>query len=174
VSIRVELDRIVAYSDHERDKWKAWIVSDPGRLEVPFQPGGRFPTVGGLFDHLFLVERRHLSRLEGGMPPDATGVAAGDYVALFEYGALVRADMRKYLQELDEAEADEIMTFSVRSGPFSAQPATFSMTRRKLVLHMVLHEIRHLAQVAYAARLAGLEPPGAHDYFFFEEAGNSP
>jgi uncharacterized damage-inducible protein DinB len=43
------------------------------------------------------------------------------------------------------------------------------MTRGKLALHIVLHETRHLAQVALAARLAGHEPPGSHDYFYFSE-----
>ena len=43
------------------------------------------------------------------------------------------------------------------------------MTRRKLLLHILLHEMRHLAQLAYAARIAGHEPPGEHDIFYFEE-----
>jgi len=42
------------------------------------------------------------------------------------------------------------------------------MTRRRLVTHILLHEIRHLAQLAYAARLAGVEPPGQHDIFYFD------
>ena len=41
------------------------------------------------------------------------------------------------------------------------------MSRRRLTSHILLHEIRHLAQVAYAARLAGHEPPGEHDIFYF-------
>jgi uncharacterized damage-inducible protein DinB len=40
------------------------------------------------------------------------------------------------------------------------------MTRRKLATHVVLHEVRHLAQVAHAARAAGIEPPGEHDLLF--------
>jgi hypothetical protein len=35
---------------------------------------------------------------------------------------------------------------------------------------VLLHETRHLAQVAYAARLAGDEPPGRHDIVFFPES----
>jgi hypothetical protein len=33
----------------------------------------------------------------------------------------------------------------------------------------VLHEIRHLAQVAYAARQVAQECPGQHDIFYFPE-----
>jgi uncharacterized damage-inducible protein DinB len=167
MSIVVEIDRLLAYSEYERTKWKAWIASDPSRLALPFQPGGRFPTLNSLFDHLFLVERRHLSRLEGAVPPDSTGVAPGDWQALFEYGELVRADLRHYARELDATEGEEVLTWTVTSGP--APPGSYSMTRRKLAIHILLHEVRHLAQVAYAARLAGHEPPGAHDYFYCPE-----
>jgi uncharacterized damage-inducible protein DinB len=161
VSISIDCARLFDYSEHERAKWKTWIAADPSRLALPFQTGGRFPTVASLFDHLFLVERRHLSRLEGGVPPEATGIPHGDWQALFEYGDLVRADFRHYAEELDAAEADEVLTFTLQGG------ATFSITRRKLAVHILLHEIRHLAQLAYAARLAGLDPPGEHDYLFF-------
>ena len=53
------------------------------------------------------------------------------------------------------------MTFAVQTG-------SFTMTRRKLALHIVLHEARHLAQIAFAARRSGGEPSGKHDLFYFE------
>ena len=96
----------------------------------------------------------------GGVPPDATGVPAGDCDALFEYADLVRADLRRYLADLDEDEERHPMTVVTRQG-------TRTMTRRELVAHILLHEIRHLAQIAYAVRLAGQGPPGQHDIFYF-------
>ena len=168
MSAALDLDRLVGYSDHERTKWKAWVAADPSRLALPFQPNGRFPTIGSLFDHLFLVERRHLSRMEGAAPPDGTGIAQGDWKALFEYGDLVRNDLRRYVQELDAVEGEEIISWTVLSG--GAFPAgTYTISRRRLTAHILLHEVRHLAQIAFAARLAGQEPPGQHDYFYFPE-----
>jgi len=41
-----------------------------------------------------------------------------------------------------------------------------TVLRRKLATHILLHEVRHFAQIAYAVRVAGHEPPGEHDYFF--------
>ena len=151
---------LVAYSEHERGKWKAWIAEDPSRLALPVQPGGRFPTINSVLDHLFLVERRHLARLEGSTPPDTTGCAPGDWEALFDYASFVRADYRKYIEDLDAEEAAQPMTFTLPSGP------TMTVTRRKLALHILLHEIRHLAQIALAARAAGVPPPGEHDLLF--------
>jgi len=159
MSVTAGLPDLLVYSDHERGKWRAWIEAEPSRLDLPFQAGGRFPTVWSLFDHVFLVERRHLSRMEGATPPESTGVAAGDVAALFEYAELVRADFRRFVTEFDDATAAQTFTFSIPSG-------THTMTRRKLATHVVLHEVRHLAQIALAARLAGVAPPGEHDLFF--------
>jgi len=164
VRVAVALAPLIAYSDHEREKWRQWIAADPARMRIPFQTGGRFADVAALLDHVFLVERRHLARLEGATPPPATGVPSGDWGAMFEYGDLVRADFRAYLDALDEATASQTM---VITGLQSS--ADVVMTRRRLVTHILLHEIRHLAQLAYAARLAGVEPPGQHDIFYFDE-----
>jgi uncharacterized damage-inducible protein DinB len=72
--------------------------------------------------------------------------------ALFEHANLVRADYRKFVTELDEVTAKTTMTVKAQSG-------TKDMTRRRLAIHIVVHEIRHLAQVAYAVRAAGRARP---------------
>ena len=160
MSTGLALTELLDYSDHERAKWKAWVQANPTRLNMPFQAGARFPTVWSVVEHIFLIERRHLARLEGGTPPDSTGVATGDVAALFDYAELVRADLRQYVAGLDDSEAASTFTFSIPSG-------SFTMSRRKLSAHIIFHELRHWAQVAYAARVAGVDPPGEHDLFFF-------
>lgn len=164
MSIGVSLTTLLAYSDHERSKWRDWIAADPTRHRLPFQAGGRFPDTAAVLDHVFLVERRHLSRLEGAVPPPSTGIPAGDWAALFEYAALVRSDFRAYVDALDESAAGQtvVVTGLQSSGDVA-------MTRLRLATHILLHEIRHLAQLAFAARLAGHEPPGRHDLFYFGE-----
>ncbi len=164
MSATLRLEELIEYSDHERAKWRDWIAADRARLQIPFQPGGRFPTLGSLLDHVFLVERRHLARLEGATPPETTGVAAGDVEALFDYADLVRADFSRYVSDLDDQQAAETISFTIASAP-----GAFRMTRRKLATTIVLHETRHLAQAALAARNAGHEPPGEHDLLFFTE-----
>ena len=160
--ITAGLAELLSYSDHERAKWRAWLEADPSRLTLPVQDEGRFPTIGSLLDHMFLVERRHLARMEGATPPDSTGVAAGDVKGLFEYGELVRADFTRFVSTLDDATAAQRFTFTIPTGPQT-------MSRRKLATHVVLHEVRHLAQIALAARAAGVAPPGDHDLFFFAD-----
>lgn len=167
MSIALPLGWLLDYSDHERRKWRGWIEADPGRLTIPVQTSGRFQTVADLLDHVFLGERRHLSRLEGATPPDATGVPPGDIDALFEFAGLVRADFRRYTEDLDETAADDEMVLTL------ALPAvtTLRTTRRTVIAQVVLHEIRHFAQIALAARNAGHAPPGEHDILFFPHPG---
>lgn len=160
MSVSLSLTELLDYSDYERSKWKAWIQADPSRLDLTFQAGARFPTLWSVLDHVFLVERRHLARLEGGTPPDGTGIASGDWAGLLEYADLVRADLRQYVAGLDDAEALSTFTFTIPTG-------AVTMSRRKLAAHIVLHEVRHWAQVAHTARVAGIAPPGEHDLFFF-------
>lgn len=159
MSIGLDLLSLVTYGGHERLKWKAWFTADPSRLQIPFQRADRFPTIGSLLDHVFLVQRRHLSRLEGATPPESTGIPPGDVDALFEYAELVQADLLRYAADLDEAHAQERLTFSIQSGQVT-------VTRRKLLVHILVHEIRHMAQIASAGRAAGHNPPGQHDYLY--------
>ena len=162
MSVTIEFAQLLAYSDYERQKWRDCIAADPTRLSIVLQPGGRFPTAAELLDHIFLVERRHLCRLQGSTPPEETGVPPGDWRRLFEYADLVRADFRRYVSDLTNIVADGTLTWNA----IGIGPVTLS--RRRLVTHVFLHEVRHLAQLAGAARAAGIAPPGNHDLFLFE------
>jgi len=162
MSVTIDFERLVDYSDYERAKWREWIAADPRRMTIVLQPGGRFPTAAELLDHEFFVERRHLCRRQGATPPESSGVPLGDWARLFEYADLVRADFRHYVSELTDTVADGSLTFdAIGLGPVT-------MSRRKLLTHVLLHEVRHLAQLALAARTAGIEPPGKHDLFYCE------
>jgi uncharacterized damage-inducible protein DinB len=157
--LSLSFDELLRYTNDERDKWRAWFQSNPAAVDAPVQPGGRLPTVGKLIDHIFLVERRHLQRLTGDRLSDSTGLTGNNAPPLFDYGASVRRELEQYVAAQDDDEADQVRTFDVRD-------RQWSMTPRKLLFHILLHETRHWAQVALAVRLAGLEPPGDHDLFY--------
>jgi uncharacterized damage-inducible protein DinB len=159
VSANVDFQNLIAYTDHERAKWKAWLAADPSRLAIPFQNGARFPTVGSLLNHVFWVEERHLARLEGHPVPDTTGIPENNVIALYEFGDRVRGNLKQFVTTAGDR-MNEPITFSFRDSP------PFTVLRRKLAAHILLHEIRHFAQIAYAVRVAGQVPPGEHDYFF--------
>jgi uncharacterized damage-inducible protein DinB len=158
--VNLRYDEFLRYTQEERDKWRSWFVAHPDAMELEMQPGGRYPTIGSLIDHIFLVERRHLQRLRGTSLDTKTGLSGRHAPPLFDYGASVRRELEQLASELDDEVADEPRTFTVQSG------GDFVLTPRKLLFHIVLHETRHWAQIAFALRRAGLEPPGNHDLFY--------
>ncbi len=158
MTLTLTFDELLRYTNAERDKWRSWFVAHPEAIEAPVQPGGRFPTVGKLVDHIFLVERRHLQRLHSQPVVEQTGLTGNNAAPLFDYGASVRRELEQYAENGDY-DPDQARTFEMRG-------VAMSLTPRKLLFHVLLHETRHWAQIAMAVRLAGFEPPGDHDLLF--------
>lgn len=157
--MKFEFVEFLRYTQEERDKWRRWFVEHPDAMAVEVQPGARFATVGALIDHIFLVERRHLQRLQQAPLDTKTGLSGRHAPPLFDYGASVRRELEQFASDLDDDVADQPRTFTVQTGDFVLTP-------RKLLFHCLLHETRHWAQIALSLRRAGLEPPGNHDLFF--------
>ncbi|HJR59714.1 MAG TPA: DinB family protein [Vicinamibacterales bacterium] len=151
-------DELLRYTIDERDKWRRFFVAHPEAIELAL-PSPRFSTVGKLVDHIFLVERRHLQRLRGEPPSEQTGLTGNNAPPLFDYGASVRRELEQYVADLDEDVAGQVRTIEVRG-------QAWPMSARKLLFHILVHEIRHWAQIALAIRSAGLAPPGDHDLFY--------
>ena len=159
MTLTISLDELLAWTAEERAKWLPWLKANPNALDVTVQPGGRFPTVWPLIDHIFLVEHRHTLRLQGRELPAESGIKPGDVDALYAYAERGREGVKKYLPTLNEKDANTPRDVVVASG-------TYPLSPRKLLFHMALHEVRHWAQIAAAVRAAGLAPPGDHDLFY--------
>ena len=74
MALAMTFDELLRYTGEERDKWRVWFGRHAAAIDAPVQPGGRLPTVGKLIDHIFLVERRHLQRLQGEALSSETGL----------------------------------------------------------------------------------------------------
>jgi uncharacterized damage-inducible protein DinB len=155
----ITLDELLGWTAEERAKWRPWLKKHPGALDVPLQPGGRFPTVASLIEHIFLVEVRHTFRLQGKELPTSTGVAASDIDGLFTYAAHGREGVHRFLPTLLPGDLNKPRDVVLADG-------TYQLSPRKLLFHMTMHEVRHWAQIAAALRMAGFTPPGNHDLFF--------
>ncbi len=157
--IVLSFGELLRYTQGEREKWRAWLLRHPDAMELAVQPGGRHATVGKLIDHVFLVERRHLQRLTGSPIASETGLTGNNAPPLFDYGASVRRELEQFVADLDDEDADQVRPFELRGEQYPLSP-------RKLLFHILLHEVRHWAQLALAVRVAGLEPPGEHDLLY--------
>jgi uncharacterized damage-inducible protein DinB len=156
MALHLSYDELLRYTNDERDKWRRWLQLHPDAMDATLQREGQLPTVGKLIDHVFLVERRHLQRLTGDPVSESTGLTGNNAPPLFDYGASVRRELEQFAELIDEDEANEPRTIVF-------QDQTLAMSQRKLLFHILVHEIRHWAQIALAVRLAGFEPPGDHD-----------
>jgi len=152
-------DELLRYTNEERQKWHDWLLAHPVAMDAPVQPGGQFPTVGKLIDHIFLGEHRFLQRLTEARLSESTGLTGNNVPPLFAYGASVRRELEHYVSTLDADEAEQPRSYEIRG-------QTFQLSPRKTLFHVLLHETRHWAQVALAVRLSGLQPPGNHDLLF--------
>jgi uncharacterized damage-inducible protein DinB len=154
--LSITFDELLRYTNEERGKWRRWFAAHPQAMEAPVQPAGKHPTVGKLIDHIFLAERRLLQRLTDTPLSGSTGLTGNNAPPLFDYGSSVRRELEQFADSIDVDVADDIRTFQLLE-------RQIAMTSRKLMFHILLHEIRHWAQIALAVRLSGYEPPGDHD-----------
>ena len=144
------LDPLLDYTSWQREGWSAWFAGNPAALRAETGPhgDGRFPTVGDIVKHVFTVERRYVQRIAGLALTDFTDVAPDDVGPLFAAGRASRAELRQllatYAGDWYESRPFVIPTY-----------AELTASPRKIVLHTLVHEIRHWAQAAAACRIAG-------------------
>lgn len=156
--IALTLEELFAWTEEERGKWESWFADHPGALALSLK-GDKFGTVGGLIGHIFEAEWRQAHRFGGGPVPERKDPAGLDRVALFDYGRSTRAYIRGEASKLRDPDWSATIGFSTVNGPVE-------LTKRKLVLHLMLHETRHWAQIARTVREHDLAPPGRHDLMF--------
>lgn len=156
--IALSLEELLAWTEEERAKWEAWLPAHPGALAFVLK-GDRFGTVAGLIGHIFEAEMRQSHRFGGGPVPGRNDPDGGSVDSLFAAGRTSRAFFRAESAKLTGAAWEAMLSFETTSGQLH-------ITKRKLALHLPLHEMRHWAQIARTVREHDLAPPGKHDLMF--------
>jgi uncharacterized damage-inducible protein DinB len=149
---QVSLDDLLAYTEWERHKWHAWF-QEHGAHALTISAGphgdGRFPTLGHLVRHIFSAEKRYTDRLVGRSLTDPASIPTDNVDALFQFSRQSRQDLREFIDTFPAQDWDSPQEFTVVNRGLRATP-------RKIVLHILVHEIRHWAQIATMLRLQGL------------------
>ena len=147
--LAIDITDLMAYTDWQREKWHAFLRQHADALQTSAGPhgDGRFTTVGDLVKHIFSAEKRYLDRLSGRPLTDAASIP-NDVEALFDFGRQSRQELREFINSFpdagwDVAKEHTILTHRLR------------LTPRKIIVQVVLHEIRHWAQIAALLRLNG-------------------
>ena len=160
-SFTIDLNNLIDYTDWERKKWHEWMRRQGDQvLQISVGPHGdnRFQIVGDYVRHIFSAETRYVDRLSGRPVTDTATVPNDNVEALFEFGRQSRSEFRKFVEIFPAGEWDLPQEFKLVT-------STISVTPRKIVVHMVLHETRHWAQIATLFRLNGLKGD-FHDFLF--------
>jgi uncharacterized damage-inducible protein DinB len=159
--LNLDLDDLLSYTDWERQKWREFLESRGEQL-LTLKAGehgdGRFQTIGDLIRHIFSGEKRYVERLLERTLTDTTAIPNNQIEALFEFGRQSRAELRRLIASFPPAQWDTLQELKFGNSSVTATP-------RKIVTHVVLHEVRHWAQVATLFRLNGLTAD-FHDFLF--------
>ncbi|MHB8302744.1 MAG: DinB family protein [Acidobacteriaceae bacterium] len=155
----ITLEELLADNEASTQTWLAWFAANPAALDVPcdiYNSG----TVRGLLKHIFAVEMRHSQRLLGEevVAYDAIPVGALDDLSAVHAQAV--QNLKKFLSEANDAALQEVIALQTVSA------GTLHASRRKLVVHILLHSMRHWAQLSTVLREAGHKTEWPKDFLF--------
>lgn len=155
--MHLTVDELLAFTDEARARWEKWFDEHgDGPLMLPVA-GAQDTTVGAQILHIFGPELRYVERLRNLRLTAYRGSMAADNAAeLFAFGRRSRAAMREYVAAATPEDWARMVDIRL---PNLALRATV----RKIVLHALLHEFWHWAQIARVLRERGLAPPGEND-----------
>ena len=156
ISMQLSVEELLRYTDEERAKWERWFRDNGEELLKMPVAGDRDNTIGALILHMFGPELRYVQRLKNEPLTEYRGRPSTHIDELFGFGIESRKAMREFVRRAKPEDWKRIVEFSVAGKQVRA-------SFRKVVLHTLMHEIRHWAQVARLMRERGFAPPGDHD-----------
>jgi uncharacterized damage-inducible protein DinB len=158
--MQINTSVLMEYTDWERQQWHDWLRQHGEALNTSVGPhaDARFQTVGDVVKHIFSVEERYMERLSDQPLTDTASIPNDNLDALFEFGRQSRKAMAKFVGTFHAEAWDVPKDFQFFGNFLRATP-------KKVIIHVLLHEIRHWAQIATLFRLNGLKAD-SHDFLF--------
>lgn len=148
---------LLDYTRTETEHWHRWLAAQPPQvLDLP-AGAGRTATVRGLVHHIVVVERRYTDRLRGEPVSEYADVPSEPLDAMFVSFADTRARLEQWLQSAADADLARVLEFQTLSA------GTLKASARKIVVHLLLHGVRHWAQLATTLRQQGHATDWPHD-----------
>ena len=152
----LSVEELIHYTDEERARWEQWFRENgEDLLKMPLA-GDRENTVGALVLHIFGPELRYVQRLRDEPLSEYRGRPSSSIDQVFGFGLESRRALRNLVIGLKKEDWQRSLVLTMPGG-------TRTATVRKVVLHLLMHEVRHWAQIARIMRERGFAPPGGHD-----------
>ena len=148
---------LLRYTESETHRWRDWLATQPAAvLDLPAGTG-RTATVRGLIHHIIVVERRYVDRLRGEPVVSYDDVPKEPIEATFAVFDDARRRLDRWLGSATDEQLAEVLEFQTLTA------GTQRATARKVVTHLMLHGVRHWAQLATIVRQGGYDTGWFHD-----------
>lgn len=152
MAVLLSVEDLIEYTDWERATWLEFLRARGDAalgIGVGSHGDGRFQSVGDLVRHIFSAETRYIDRLSGRALTDTSQVPNDTVEGIFEFGAESRRRLKEFIAAFPVERWDENLELPMMNRTLQVSP-------RKIVVHVLLHEIRHWPQVATLLRLNGV------------------
>jgi uncharacterized damage-inducible protein DinB len=160
----VTLEDLLADYEMTAARWKNFFQANPDAAMVSTDIAGS-KNVGELVWHIYAASFRTAQRLLGEELSDFGSLSAVRNISTaFALQAEGVKKLRQFLEAASEATLEEL--FEIRP-PGAAKPVA-SGTKRKLCLHVMVHAIRHWAQIVPLLRVNGFRPDWPQDILLSE------
>ena len=149
----IQFAELLAYTQQETARWKAWFRDHMEALDVPCDiAGGK--TIRDLLFHIFFVELNFAHLVQSLPKPDYTTLPRKSLDELFG----VSEDAAEKIRQLFASVTDQQLTESLPIG-FRDLKAS----RRKMLAQVFVHGIHHRGQLAFILRQRGFKDLWIHD-----------
>ena len=152
MSVGLGIDDLMEYTEWERGKMYDMLRKHGSRtlaISAGTNGDGRFENIGDIVRHIFSAETRYVELLRGRALSDTASVPNDDIEALFKFGRQSRDNLKAFAATFPETSWDIPIEFKMMKLSVTATP-------RKIVTHVLMHEIRHWPQIATLLRLNGI------------------
>lgn len=154
--MHLAVEELLQFTDEQRTRWEKWFRENGEELlRMPIQ-GERDNTIGALILDVFGPEWHAIRRLGGEPVVDYRNRPRYGIAELFGFGIESRNLMRRFIRQSRPEDWSRMVEFD-------AGGRVIHTSTRKAVLHVLVREIEHWAQLSRLMRERGFPPPANHD-----------
>jgi uncharacterized damage-inducible protein DinB len=159
----VELGVLAAYVDGETERWREWFQAAPAAvLDLPLGTGAD-GTVRTLVKHIFAVELRYAQRLAGEAVTEYEELRDRTVQELWSIHGTAASLRDRFLREATPEDLDRVLVSDTR------KLGRIESRAHVVVVHSLIHGIRHWAQIAAVLRQRGHGGLWEHDWLLSPE-----
>jgi len=160
MSLTIAVEKLIAWNDDTARKFRDFVCLNPVVFSLPsdIRSDG---TVAGTLQHVVYFELRFANLIAGFAKKPLEEIPKDSIDAIYETHAHATTIIRQLLSDATFDWSQEMVFEVPNLGPVNA-------TRESFLIHLLMHSVRHYAQLATVVRQAGYPLTWRMDYLFSE------